>query len=196
MGNVQEAIELLRSGGVIDRLKDEAQTAREVERAELLERLQKAEKDEADRVAAIQKNRPALLERVAKLEAELADARRALRQFDGLDVSYVSRDKLRMKLRKLADPRIGETLSHLRDLIGRAHQGFRSAVVRVRTVNGKETRTESNALEIGYVVESIRAAIVQLEALEESPRPANLDAVLRQLVEPLEAAVRKLHGFN
>lgn len=194
MSNVQEAVDLLSSGGVIDRLKDEAQAKNEAERAKLLVRLAEFERDEAKRAATVANVRPALVQRIAELEAELNATRQELRQID-TSFTYITGDKLRSQLRRLADPRIGQAITQLHDLGEKARHAFRSVEFSERTAIGRRRRQSSNALEIADVLGSISGVVSELESMQEAERPADLAAYLDGKIEPIKVAVQKLHGL-
>lgn len=195
MNNLNEAVQLLTDGGVIDRLKEESQDAREKERAELLARLVQIEHDEAVRNAAREEQRPALCQRVAELEDALNTARRKLGALDTF--TPPTGDRLRGKLRKLSDARIADAINVLRVLDSKARNSFASAERRVKLLaGGYTTQTVSNALAIADVVARIKGLIHEFEALQESKRPDNLSAYLASRIDPIKIEVRKLHGFN
>lgn len=195
MSKIEEAVQLLSEGGVIDRLKEEAQSEREAERADLLARLAAVEQAEAARAAELAKVRPALLQKITRLEAELQTAKKEL---DALAVpTGHTAEKLRGKLRKLADPRIGMAASQLRDLADRARGAFASVPQRVRKLSGgHETTFVSNAVQIAEIQASVRSAVCKLEAMQEDARPADLDAVLTELVDPIKLSVQRLLGLH
>lgn len=195
MSNVQEAVDLLSSGGVIDRLKDEAQAKNEAERAKLLVRLAEFERDEAKRAATVANVRPPLVQRIAELEAELNATRLELRQID-TGFTPITGDKLRSKLRRLADPRIGQAITQLHDLGEKARHAFRSVEISERTVTGRRKRLVSNALEIADLLGGISGIVTELKALEEAERPDDLAAYLDGKIEPIKVAVQKLLGLN
>lgn len=195
MGDVNEALQLLTDGGVIDRLKSDAQASRETERAGLLATLAQVEQAEAARGAELAKVRPALIAKIAKLEAELKTARRELNAL-AVPTGHTA-DKIRGKLRKLSDPRIGAAIAQLLDLADKARRAFLSTPVRTKKLSGGyETVIESNAGRIEAVQQSVRAAVRKLEAVQEAERPADLDAVLVEIVDPIKLAVQRLHGLH
>lgn len=195
MSDVTEALQLLTDGGIIGKLKDDAQAAREAERAELLVKLARVEQAEAARAAELAKVRPALLEKVARLEAELQAAKRDLNALctpTGFTV-----EKLRGKLRKLADPRIAEAISHVIDLSDKARDAFLARPVYTKKlVGGRDVEYVSNADRINEVQAAVKAARHKLEALQESERPADLGKVLAEIVDPIKLAVQRLHGLH
>lgn len=193
--NFEKAMAVLAEAGVIDSLEAEAQDAREVERAELLERLAGFEAAEAKRLAKIDGARPELEQKVAELEAALEAARRELRELVDGPSSFTGQ-KLRGKLSKLADPRIDRAIGTLRDLEGEARKAFSYGTVlgQRRLAGGHDKRTVSNAIEVADVMADCRAAIGDLELLKIAKRPDDLAEVLAAHVEPLKVAVRKLSG--
>ncbi|MDP1646078.1 MAG: hypothetical protein Q8L71_11360 [Thiobacillus sp.] len=195
MSNLQEAVQLLSEGGVIDRLKEDAQAEREAQRAELLTLLARVESAEAERVAAVEKVKPDLLKRHAALKAELAAVVRELAALD-THTSFTI-EKTKGKLRKLADPRIGQAINQLHDYAAKARAAFRSGSRRVKKLSGGyERTTESNAIEVADLVAEIHRAVGELEALQEARRPDNLAALLAEKIDPIKRSVRKLHGFG
>lgn len=195
MSRIEEAVQLLSEGGVIDRLKEEAQFEREAERGELLAKLAQVEQAEAARAAELAKVRPALLQKITRLETELQTARNEL---DALNVpTGFTVEKLRGKLRRLADPRIGLAIAYLLDLGDRARHTFVSAPQRVKKLSGgHETTYVTNGEQIAEVQASVKAAVRKLEAIQEAARPTDLDAVLVELVDPIKLAVQRLHGLH
>lgn len=194
MTNMSEAVQLLSDGGVIARLKEEKQAPRELKRAQLMVELAQVEQAEAIRGAEVMRVRATLDQKIARLESELRAAqqeRRVLTDPTGFTVQ-----RLRGELRKLADPRIEQTIGLLHDLGGKARQAFSSSEIRVKRLRGYETNTVSNAAAINEVQDRIRAAVGELEALQEAMRPDNLEDVLAGMVDPIKLAVQRLHGFN
>lgn len=193
MGNLQEAVELLSAGGVIERIKEDVQFEREAERAVLLAQLAKVEQDEAKRAAAVEKVKPDLLKRHAALKAELAATEREIKALDPTPSFTI--EKTRGKLRKLADPRIGQAVNQLRDLESKARAAWRHGTRRVkRLAGGHSVFTESNALEVADVVAEIRAGMGELEALAEAARPDDLAALLAAKIAQAKQSVGKLGG--
>lgn len=195
MSDVTEALQLLTDGGVIGKLKDDAQAAREAERAELLVKLEQVEQAEAARAAELAKVRPALLEKVATLTAELETAKRELNALappTGFTV-----EKLRGKLRALADPRIAGALAHVSDLGDKARHAFLATpIFTKKLVGGRAVEYQSNADRINDVQAAAKAARHKLEVLQEAERPADLDKVLAEIVDPIKIAVQRLHGLH
>ncbi len=193
--SLDEAVQLLSDGGVIDRLKDEAQDAKELERAGILARLAQFEEEQAKRAATLEKVRPALEKRIAELEAELKATRHEL---GALDTSTpITGDKLRIKLRRLADPRIAQAMGQLTELADKARNGFASGTRRVRLLAGGYTTEQvSNGLMVSDLLAGINGAKRDLEALQEAKRPDDLAAYLAEKIQPFKEAVQKLHGLN
>lgn len=193
--SLDEAVQLLSDGGVIDRLKDEAQDAKELERAGILARLAQFEEEQAKRAATLEKVRPALEKRIAELEAELKATRHELRALD--TATPITGDKLRGKLRRLADPRIAQAIDQLGELAGKARNGFASGTRRVRLLAGGYTTEQvSNGLMVSDLLAGINGAKRELEALQEAKRPDDLAAYLAEKIQPFKEAVQKLHGLN
>lgn len=193
--NLQEAVQLLSDGGVIDRLKDEAQASKEAERADLLALLAQYEEAEAARGAVLEKARPALAIKIAELEAALNAARRELAALD--TGTPLTGDRLRTKLRRLADPRIGQAIDHLIELSDKARDGFAGGTRRVRLLTGGYTTEQvSNGLMVSDLLADINQARRDLEALQHAKRPDDLAARLDGIIDPLKKAVQKLHGLN
>lgn len=191
--NVEEAISLLAEGGVLTRLKDEAQSEKEAQRAGWLVQLAALEKRLAEDGAQAEKKRTALAQRIADLDAQLKEARAELVR---LEVpSSFSIEKLRGKLRRLADPRFAEAIRQLSDLADKARQQFVVREARTRTLHGHQRTTKSNALDIADVLADCRAAQLELEAMQEAARPDDLDAVIAAKLDPIRQVVRKLHGL-
>lgn len=195
--NLAEAVQLLSDGGVLTRLKDEAQSEREAERAALLVRLSALEKSQAEDGAKAEKMRAAAVARIAELEASLKKARTDLA---ALAVAEAPKgffvDDLRGKLRRLADPRIGEAIMQLSDLSDQARGAFATRTGRVRRLGGKSTIEINNALPIADVMADIQRTRLELEALQEQQRPDDLDAVIAAKLDPIRLDVRNLRGVQ
>jgi hypothetical protein len=195
--NLHEAVQLLSDGGVIDRLKDEAQDAKELERAGILARLAQFEQEQAERAATLEKVRPALEKKIAELEAELKATRHELAALDTSSSAYITGDKLRTKLRRLADPRIAQAIVRLGELDGKARGAFAGGTRRVRLLTGGYTTEQvSNGLMVSDLLAGINGTRRELEALQEAKRPEGLAAYLAEKIEPFKQAVQKLHGLN
>lgn len=192
--NLDEAVKLLSDGGVLTRLKDEAQSEREAERAGLLVRLSDLEKRQAEDGAKAEETRAATVARIAELEASLAQARKDLAAIEA--PNGITLDKLRGKLRRLSDPRIGEAIVQLYDLFDKARGAFATGNFRVKKMLGYAHDVTSNALPIADVMADIKRARLELEALQEQQRPDDLDAVIAAKLDPIRLAVRNLHGFK
>ncbi len=193
--NLHEAVQLLSDGGVIDRLKDEAQDAKELERAGILARLAQFEQDEAKRAATLERVRPTLEKRIAELEAELKATRYELAALD--TSTPITGDKLRGKLRRLADPRIAQAIDQLGELAGKARGAFAGGTRRVRLLTGGYTTEQiGNGGMVSDLLAGITATRRELEALQEAKRPGDLAAYLAEKIEPFKQAVQKLHGLN
>lgn len=194
--NLAEAVQLLSDGGVLTRLKDEAQSEREAERAALLVRLSALEKSQAEDSAKSEKMRAAALARIAELEAGLKKARTDLNLAASAAPNTITLDKLRGKLRRLADPRIGVAIMQLSDLSDQARGAFATRTGRVRRLGGKSTIEINNALPIADVMADIQRTKLELEALQEQQRPDDLDAVIAAKLETVRVGVRNLRGFQ
>lgn len=192
--NLDEAVKLLSDGGVLTRLKDEAQSEREAERAGLLAQLSDLEKRQAEDGAKAEETRAATVARIAELEASLDQARKALAAIAA--PSSFTLDKLRGKLRRLADPRIGEAIVELSDLSDKARGAFVTGSIRVKKMLGYSLSATSNALPIADVLADIRKTQIELEALQEQQRPDDLDAVIAAKLDPIRLEVRRLAGFK
>lgn len=192
--NLDEAVKLLSDGGVLTRLKDEAQSEREAERAGLLDRLADLEKRQAEDGAQAEETRAATVARIAELEASLATARKDLAAIEA--PNGITLDQLRGKLRRLADPRIGEAIMELSDLFDKARGAFVTGNFRVKKMLGYSSEATSNALPIADALADIKQARIELETLQEQQRPDDLDAVIAAKINPIRMAVRKLNGFK
>lgn len=191
--NVEEAIGLLADGGVLTRLKDEAQSEREAQRAGLLVQLASLEKRLAEDGAQAEKKRAALVQRITALEAQLNEARADLRKIEVPDSFSI--EKLRGKLRRLADPRFAVAIRQLSDLSDKARHQFAAREQRVRTILGVRRAIASNALEIADILAACRRVQLEFEAMQEAARPDDLDSVIAAKVDPIRQAVRDLHGL-
>lgn len=193
--NLQDAVQLLADGGVLNRLATEAQDSKELERAELLARLAEFEQAEAKRAATLDKVRPPLEKRIAELEAELLATRRELATL--ASATPLTGDSLRTKLRRLADPRIAAAIDNLTELAGKARGAFAGGTRRVRLLTGGYTTEQvSNGLMVSDLLAGINGTRRELEALQEAKRPDGLAAYLAEKIEPFKQAVQKLHGLN
>jgi hypothetical protein len=196
--SLDEIAHLLNSGGVLDKLAATAQEEREFERAELLVKL--AEVEKADSIAG------------KKLAVEIVLATQALAQADDkirpakarlLELSQQSANigataqKLRGKLRRLADPQLDQGARLVDHLFDKARNSFagHDVVQRIGRSKRKVTVRETNAEQISEVMAKCRAAQLQIDALRESPRPDNLVEVLAAITDPIRADVRRLAGL-
>lgn len=195
MTDVSKALQLLADGGVLDKLKADAQSAREAERVQLLVKLAQIEQAETTRAADLAKVRSALVEKIASLESELQAAKRELNAL-AVPTGHTA-TALRGQLRKLSDPSIAEAIAKLSDLFEKARHSFSSHDVRVRKLaGGRSVESQNNSGRIAVVMENIRDARSALEALQEAERPADLDAVLADLLDPIKVDVRRLHFMD
>lgn len=189
-----EAVELLSDGGVLDKIKADKRAEREAERAILLVKLTDAEQATAEAGATAAARRAEVEQRISDLETQLAAARAEMgniRVPDGYTV-----ENLRGKLRRLSDPRIAEAINQALDLSDKARGAFKSGTVRRLTLKGYVSEEVSNALEVSDVLAAAKIARDELEALQVTSLPENLDAVIAQKLGPVRRAVRKLHGFS
>ncbi|MDO9225639.1 MAG: hypothetical protein Q7W53_06395 [Pseudomonadota bacterium] len=199
MSNLSEAVELLESGGILDRLKNEAQAEREIERNALLAELVQAEQRDQAAGEAAAEGVEKLTEKVAKLEAQLLAAREALNLLtaEGAAIGVLAAN-FRGQLRKLADPRLQSAIADVSRFWDMARHRFASRQVPKPAgvfFRGKTAVTESNAATIAEIMASCVAARERLEAMQEAPRPDDLEAVIAQLVDPVRADLRTLSGL-
>lgn len=199
MAHLQEAVDLLVSGGVLARIQEESQAAREAKRAELLAQIPAAEKVATERCEAYAKLQVELEARVALLEADLATARSQLLKH-GSDYGTANAGRrnvetMRSELRKLSDPRIEEACRELRNLEGNIRWAFLSSERRTKRLGGGyNVSVESNALQCADVAADLRAELAELEALKEAPRPDDLAALLASKLARAKQGVDKLGG--
>lgn len=197
--NAVEVEDLRPLAGLLGRLKEEEQAKREAERAEDLQKLKTVEARQSELGAAAAKLRAEQAGRVARLEAQLAEARaelnRANEELTGLDATAT---KLRGKLRKLADPRLDAAILKLQEYSEQARARFQSGTMPVRggIFRRRSIETVSNAEPIAEIMAEARAGVAQLEALKESTRPENLDAVIASIVDPVKRSLQELAGLS
>ncbi|MEW5789521.1 MAG: hypothetical protein AB1899_16880 [Pseudomonadota bacterium] len=192
--SVTEAIGLLNESGMLARLKDEAQRDREIEREKLLSRLAEFEATQAEAGKHHAEEVVAATERVRLAEEALRAARAALNEATNMAMTPATGEKLRGKLRRLADPAIDDAARALADLADRARGAFRSnETTKVDPLSGRKFMMDvSNAAEIAHIQARITMATKQLEVLRESRRPDNLSEVLESITSPIRDEVRTL----
>jgi multidrug efflux pump subunit AcrA (membrane-fusion protein) len=195
--NLAEAVELLSSGGVLHRLKSEAQAEREAERTGLLVKLVEAEHAERDQAKQAQEGRTKALDEIRRLEAELAQARKTLAGYDhGTIALTATSDKLRARLRKLSDPLYEQAKVELNDLHEKARNAFSTHTFALPMVVGLKPSTHTNALEIAEALSDIRRTQAVLSSMQEAARPDDLENVIESILEPIRLTVRKLNGYR
>lgn len=191
---IEEVAGLLRNSGILANLSADAQAEREVERAALFERLQAAEAAEQASAEKLRGKREELLKRVDAAEISLKHARAALAELES--GGSMTADKLRMQLRRLADPAYVKALAELSKLFDQARHGFQVGHGVVRTLHGKRPITESNSLQIAETLAAIRETRLLVEAMQEQPRPDDLPEVLEGMLTPLRLGVRTIAGYS
>lgn len=189
MNNLAEAVQLLNDSGILKNLHDDAQSTREEERTAIYQRLVEAEKAEAERCAKLAETRAALQLKIDRDEASLKASRADLAQIEQAQSGTINR--LRGQMRKLSDPVLARALFELSDLFDTARQGFHAGRGVVRSAVGKSKVSISNSLEVAERLASIRTARLQIEAMQELPRPADLPEKLENLLRPIRESVRK-----
>ena len=194
----QEVVDLLHMHSIPERLAEQVQSEREIERAELLARLADQQARDTEAAARLTPKIPGLEKRVIEAEAEAARARRELCEVRG-ELSHIgtSAEKLKGKLRRLADPRIDAGQNELRTLADKARNAGRVTVHMARLSPFDADRKpveKSNYLEIGDVLASIRAAINELESFKDMARPADLGERINAMIERCRSDVRKVLG--
>lgn len=194
MTNLSEAVKLLENSGVLANLAADAQAEREVERLALVEKLRTAEAAEHERCEKIQQKRDEIQKRIDRDEASLKLARAELQQLEAPG-AYFTIENLKGKLRKLADPAYAKAIIECGKLWDKARNTGRSSRGVARTLNGRREIADSNYLEVGDVMTTIREAERVIEAMQEQPRPDDLDQVLEAMLTPLRQSVRSLGGY-
>lgn len=197
--NLDQIVELLDSSGVLGRLQDEAQAARELERAELLAKLAEVEKADKTLGQKLAVEIALAAETVAQAEGKIGPAKARLNELTRQNSHLgVSAQNLRGKLRRLADPALDQASRTLDNLFNKARNSFagHDVVRRIGRAGRKTTESHSNAPQIAEVLARCRAAQLQIDALRESPRPDNLAEVLSAITDPIRADVRKLAGLG
>lgn len=198
MTDVEKAVGLLSERGVLDRLKVEAQSERELERAGLLEKLIGIEAEDAARGAELADEVAKATSEIAKHERALNEARLKLNNLIARNAGLgVMAAQIRNRLRDLADPAIDEALINLSLISELARREFRSATVYSRPdpLTGKRSPIdESNSESIDYILHECADVRMQLEALKEAPRPADLPAIIERLLSGLRLKLRTLMG--
>lgn len=197
---VIEAIDLLASAGVIDRLKNEAQAERELERAELLDKLLAIEEQDTTLGAVLADGIVRLSGVIADLEKKLARARGELSKTTAERSALgTNAQQMRFRLRQLADPAIDAAIVDLTHVAERARREFRATTEYspVDPISGKRTaRAISNGEPVSQLLEACATARGQLEALKEAPRPADLPEIIDRLLVGVRANLRALVGVQ
>ncbi|MFA7399133.1 MAG: hypothetical protein WCZ98_01505 [Sideroxydans sp.] len=193
-----EILELLRERNLDEKLLESRQLDREIERNNLIQKLAQQSKDDEEksrRLAARRMNLEAKL-RTARAEAEAASIGLDEIATDQATVG-VSAQKLRGKLRSLADPRIEQALCTLRRLVDRARAGYkgRTRLVRKGIMGGTVEKETNNSIEVADAVGQIETAMRSLEDLKEQSRPADLQNQIEKNVAPCLNTVRAIVGL-
>jgi hypothetical protein len=191
--NMQEAVELLSNGGILQKLKDDVQAQREAERAGLLVKLAAAEKQLTIDGPRAAKKRLELEALVERRTAELAEAKRELNATPWASDHQVQ--KLQGQLVKLSDPRLQAALAQLIVFTRQTHEAFRTSSHTVRLLGKKAVEVSSNSEQTAEILSSIRQARSRLEAMQVQAAPVDMDAEIGALITPIRDAVRKLAGF-
>jgi hypothetical protein len=191
--NLQEAVELLSNGGVLQKLKADVQTIRENERAGLLVKLAAAEKQLAVDGPKAAKKRLELEALVERRKAELAEAKLQLNSTPFASDFQI--EKLKGHLVKLSDPRLQAALAQLIVFTRQTHEAFRTSSHTVRLLGKKVVEVSSNSEQTAEILSSIRQARGRLEAMQVQAPPVDMDAEIDALITPIRDAVRKLAGF-
>jgi hypothetical protein len=191
--NLQEAVELLSNGGILQKLKNDVQAEREAERAGLLVKLAAAQKQLTIDGPKVAKRRLELEAMVERRTAELAAAKRELNDTPWASDWQVQ--TLQGQLVKLSDPRLQAALAKLIVFTRQTHEAFRSSSHTVRLLGKKVVEVQSNSEQTAEILSSIRQARSRLEAMQVQAPPQDLDAEIDALITPIRDAVRKLAGF-
>lgn len=195
--NLAEAVELLSSGGVLDRLKSEAQAEREAERTGLLAKLVEVEYTEGELGKQAHEARTKALAEIKRLEAKLAEEKRTLSDIaQGAAGMGASAQRLRGRLQKLSDPLYEQAKAELNDLHEKARDAFSTHTFALPMVVGLKPSTHTNALEIAEALSDIRRTQAVLSSMQEAARPDHLENVIEAMLEPIRLTVRKLNGFR
>ncbi|GEM_PF-3800769 len=193
-----QILSALRDRGLDEKLLEAQQLEREETRGDLIMQLLALEDTDEEQGARFATRRNAAERKLREAEAMAAAARRELAEIAHESSLLGSRaEHLRGKIRALADGRIEDALRTLRTYGDRARASFKSRPMTMRTGNmgDRAVSDVGNATEIGDALVTITAAVQQLEALREQPRPDNLPDVLKEIVSPSQNAVRQLVGL-
>jgi hypothetical protein len=195
-----ELIDLLRDRGLDAKLMEERQVEREAEREDLLQRLMAQEAADEAVGNKLNGQETEAKRRLRNAEAAAAEARRELMEM-GASRSHigVTANKLRAKLRCLADPRIERDLRALRALEDKVRGAFSIRTTRTRDNPLKPGRTEvsySNTIEVGEALAAIKQAVDRLEVLYEQPRPDDLTEFIKGVTRPVYDRVHRLIGIQ
>lgn len=184
-------VKLLEQVGAMDKIREAAQVDREAERAAILEEMDAQIAKDAEIAATCAEAEAKVLAKIGKAEAELAAARKALADLRGANsMSGFRVEKLKGKLRRLADPRIDQAIRECHDLFDRARHGFGVGTVYWRNRRGESTPVQaSNATSVAERMADCRTAIATLEALQVAARPDDLDAVIEIILAPLRTKI-------
>lgn len=199
MDNIDnEIIDILRERNIDEKLIESRQLDREKERGELFQHLISQTKGDEEKGKRLAERRSNLEEKLRAAIAAANAARTGLNEING-DMSMVGfrAERLRGKLRSLADPRIEQALCTLRGLADRARAGYKNRTQTMRTsLMGDRADVDiGNSMDIVEVLALITTSMRRLEALQEQPRPADLSAVIEKNVAPCLSAVRAIAGL-
>lgn len=192
-----DAINLLNDSGMLERIREDAQSAREIERTDLLAKLAMIDGDDAATAKRITADLDRAAAEVARLEGELRQARQVLNRISGERGALgFSAEKLRGKLRRLADPRLDLAVLTINELMSKARDRFTASNEMVRNpyTGRRQSVIVSNSETIADLLVNGRQTIAKLEAMKEAPRPDNLPDLIEAMVRPLRDDVRRLIG--
>ncbi len=192
-----EVVDALRKLNIAERFAEEQQLEREAERNAILSRL--AEQEAEDEVLGQQLAADAekIKRRGVEAEGRAAIARRELAELQARQASLGSTAvKLAGKLRRLADPRIGEAQAELGNMFDRVRNAFRVTTRTRPALKSSQSIIEefSNGDSIADLLGKIVTARKRLEEMKEEPRPDDLPNALAGIVNPVRDSVRKLLG--
>lgn len=192
-----EILDILRERKIDEKLLESQQLEREKERAELLNQLDPQVRADEENNKKLAARRRDVENRLREAEAAAAAARREMCDIESESMRIgFNAERLRGKLRKLADPRIEASINILMGFAGRSRSAFKSKSISVRIglMGGRSNVDESNSMEIAEALALITAAIERLKNLQEQPRPADVAAFIENNEKACRGAVRKLIG--
>lgn len=193
-----ELLDILRDRKIDEKLFESRQLDREKERDALLQRLRIEEPDDEKQGKQLALRRTDTMNRLRAAEAAAATARRELCEIDAAwSLVGNQAERVRGELRKLSDPRINDAHRALLGFSDRVRMAFKSGqrLMRSGVMGDKIPVDVGNSIEVGEALATIRAATERLNILQMQTRPADLPAVIEEIISPCRNMARTLVGL-